>query len=69
MTPRDADLLSVLGPGEPVGQTASLYRILRRIGSGGVGVVGVVYEAEDLKLRRHKRRWCAGFQKRYRMES
>jgi len=32
------------------GRTISHYRVLRRIGSGGMGVV---YEAEDLKLGRH----------------
>jgi eukaryotic-like serine/threonine-protein kinase len=34
---------------QPVRQTVSYYRILRRIGGGGAGVV---YEAEDLKLGR-----------------
>src|ERR1700747_2268533 len=35
---------------QPVGQTVSHYRILRRIGGGGMGIV---YELEDLKLGRH----------------
>jgi serine/threonine protein kinase len=37
-------------PSQPVGQVVSHYRILRKIGGGGMGVV---FEAEDLKLDRH----------------
>ena len=45
--PRSGDSDSV---GIPAGMVIGHYRIVAKIGSGGMGVV---YEAEDLKLRRH----------------
>jgi len=45
-----AIISEMTAPSQPIGETISHYSILRRIGGGGMGIV---YEAEDLRLGRH----------------